>query len=282
MKVLVIGAGYIASHLDYEILNARVFPDREYIYNLLTYHKPDVIINCIGKTGTPNIDWCETNKEQTLESNLTIPTMLASECNKLGIRFIHIGSGCLFYRESPNIKFGLNGTRTDLGWSETDTPQLQNASFYSKIKYAADLAIGNLPNSCILRIRMPISWQNHPRNLINKLLKYENVIDIPNSVTFLQTLQSCIDWVIKNNQIGIFNLTNPQPLSAVDIIKEYQKYNPNHKFNVISEEELDKITLAKRSNCLLNCDKIQKAGFQIEPTEELLKETFKMYIQNLG
>lgn len=286
MKVLVLGNGFIASHLNYEILNTRVFPDREYIFNLLTYHKPDAIVNCMGYCGAKNIDDCELNKERTLESNLTIPTMLAGECNKLGIRMIHIGSGCIFYGKSPSCSpdpssnLIITDAFVDRGWKETDNPKLENASFYSKVKYACDLAIGNLPNTCILRIRMPISTKNNPRNLINKLLKYENVLEAPNSVTFLPDLTRAIEWAVDNNKSGIYHVTNPTPMTHVELLEEYRKYVPSHKYNIINEAELQKFITAPRSNCILNTDKLNAEGFQMTPTTEALRDCMKEYVRN--
>lgn len=280
MKVLTLGKGNIASHLSYEIADTRLFADREHIYNLLTYYKPDVVVNCIGYCGEKNIDSCELNKERTLEANLTIPTMLATECNKLGVRFIHIGSGCIYYGNSPNIKFGLTGLKEDLGWKENDTPKkLSEASFYSKIKYAADLAIGDLPNSCILRIRMPLSSKKSPRNLIDKIIGYENVLEEPNSVTFLDDLVRCIDWVVKNDKKGIYHVVNPEPMTHIDLLEEYRKYHPEHNYNKINLEELNQYISTPRSNCILNTDKLKNEGFLMRPTQEALKDTMKKYCE---
>lgn len=280
MKVLIFGKGFISSHLSYDKCDERLYPDKEYIYNLLTYYKPEVVVNCIGYCGVKNIDDCNDNKEKTLESNLTIPAMLASQCNKLGIRFIHIGSGCVYYGDSPNIKFGLDGEIKDFGWREIDDPKLSNASFYSKIKYAADLAIGNFPNSCILRIRMPISNAVNPRNLINKLLKYENVLEEPNSVTFISDLVRVIDWVIDNNKAGIYHVANPTPITHIQILNEYKKYK-DHKFNIINKEELKKYTKEPRSNCILDCSKLANEGFHMTPTLEALENCIKAYVKGL-
>jgi len=99
---MVFGAGYlgkrIADTLGYNLVSReevnplnldslKVFLDKE---------KPTVIINAIGKTGRPNIDWCETHKEETLESNVTVPINLSTECSKREIYFVHIGSGCIY------------------------------------------------------------------------------------------------------------------------------------------------------------------------------------------
>ena len=42
--------------------------------------QPDIVINCAGKTGHPNVDWCEDHKMETLRSNVTGPLVLLEEC----------------------------------------------------------------------------------------------------------------------------------------------------------------------------------------------------------
>jgi len=292
MKVLVIGRGFIASHINYgtvseysnlyTLAEEYLSSDEMEIRNLLLKYEPDVVVNCMGYCGIKNIDDCETNKDKTLTSNLIIPTILANECHKLGIQFIHVGSGCIFYGISPNAKMGLIGPKIDFGWKETDTPKnLDKASFYSRIKYACDLAIGNLPNTCILRIRMPISDRNNPRNLINKLLKYENVLEMPNSVTFLDDLVKVIDWAIHNNKTGIYHVTNPTPLTHIQLLEEYRKYHPEHSYHKINEQELQKFITAPRSNCLLDNSKLTSEGFVMTPTIEALEKCIESYCRGL-
>lgn len=279
MKVVVVGNGFIASHLKYEIVPERLHPNDWQIKNLLNDYKPDVVINCMGYCGVKNIDDCELNKERTLESNLVLPTMLATECAKLKIKMIHIGSGCIYYGESPNLSVSLAGPK-DIGWKENDNPKLQNSSFYSKIKYACDLALASLPNICILRIRMPISNKNSPRNLINKLLKYENVLESPNSVTFISDLAKVIDWVIANDKTGVYHVTNPTALTHVQLLEEYRKYHPEHTYNIINEVQLQQFITAPRSNCFLNTDKLTNEGFVMTPTLQGLEECMKSYTRN--
>lgn len=279
MKVVVVGNGFIASHLKYEIVPERLHPNDWQIKNLLNDYKPDVVINCMGYCGVKNIDDCELNKERTLESNLVLPTMLATECAKLKIKMIHIGSGCIYYGESPNLSVSLAGPK-DIGWKENDNPKLQNSSFYSKIKYACDLALASLSNICILRIRMPISNKNSPRNLINKLLKYENVLESPNSVTFISDLAKVIDWVIANDKTGVYHVTNPTALTHVQLLEEYRKYHPEHTYNIINEVQLQQFITAPRSNCFLNTDKLTNEGFVMTPTLQGLEECMKSYTRN--
>ena len=40
-------------------------------------------------------------------------------------------------------------------------------------------------NTLVLRVRMPISDDLSPRNFITKIMKYDNVVNIPNSMTVL-------------------------------------------------------------------------------------------------
>jgi len=299
MKVLTVGNGFIANHLPYTKALERLEPNANQINSFLKKHKPDVIINCIARTGTPNIDWCETNKEETAIANTVISILLAIECEKFGTNMIQIGSGCIFSGQSPNIyrqqtkqgkkNISINEREGDWitidgGFRETDHANPQ--SYYACTKAAADLVMGDMPNCTILRIRMPISDHDIPRNLINKLLNYKQIIDIKNSMTLVSDLVNCIDWAIdqamENGQCGIFNVVNPEPLTAAMIMNEYKKHIPEHDFEIINEKQLDKLTLAKRSNCILDGSKLKNAGFKMSNTEEALKNCMTKYIKNKG
>lgn len=291
MKILTLGSGFIANHLPYPQYTKRIPLDDGSAFerDVLDSHCPDVVINCLGKTGRPNVDYCETHQTETYLANVVLPSILAAKCYQKNIHFIHIGSGCIYFGQSPNIKYDTckclgkcdcpPPIAIDNGWKETDFANPQ--SFYSKTKYACDLAIGSLSNLTILRIRMPISPKNDERNFINKVRRYQKVIDEPNSITMVDDLVRCIDWVIKNKILGIYHVANPDPLSAAQVMQEYQKYDLDHKFEIISVADLDKMTLAKRSNCILDTSKLLKAKFFMTPSKEALENCMKQYIKNL-
>jgi 3,5-epimerase/4-reductase len=284
MKIITLGGGFASEHLPFPRILDRIDTSSKQIGAILDANKPDVLVNCVGKTGVGNVDWCEANKEVTATTNAALPILLADECQKRSIHLIHIGSGCIFYGESPHAKQVFDAEDEEYmyvepGWKETDFAN--PAGFYSKTKYASDLALSGLKNSTVLRIRMTISEKNHDRNLFNKLRKYNKLIDIPNSMTFMDDLTKCIEWCAKKSQTGIFHVTNPGTLTAVRIMKEFQKYVPSHKFEVITGEELDRMTIAKRSNCILNTDKLRNAGFHMRPAEDALVECMKKYVQNI-
>lgn len=299
MKISIAGAGFVSDHLPYAKIGNRFEYSSKQIENILDIEKPDVLINCIGKTGRPNVDWCEVNKEETASANVVFPILLAEICAKKSIHLIHIGSGCIYFGESPNFYYTQNDgspipdvnystqsfsllmptKKIDTGWKENDFANPK--SFYSKTKYACDLTLGQMKHVTTLRIRMPISVKNNPRNFINKVRGYKQVIDIPNSVTFMDDLTRCVDWVAKSSHTGIYHVTNPQPLSAADVMREYQKYDFSHQFEIINEEQLDKMTVAKRSNCILNSEKLRETGFYMTPTPKALFDCMATYVKNL-
>ena len=289
MKIMSIGGGFVSEHLSYDKIPERITTDSDSIDQILRNHKPDVLINCIGRTGRPNIDWCESHKEETSYTNTVIPIRLAEACARFGTHLIQIGSGCIYFGQSPNSYqrkdiVDITGRDyftwvEDRGWVETDFANPK--SYYSKSKFACDLALGDLEHVTTLRIRMPISTLNNQRNLINKLRGYSQVIDIPNSMTFMDDLVRCIDWAAQNRKTGIYHVVNPEPITAAEVMREYQKYVPAHQFEIISERQLDDLTTAKRSNCILNGDKLKKEGFQMTPSMQGLENCMREYVKNL-
>lgn len=256
----------VSQHFD------KIQVDYNSILEVINKYHPDVVINCIGKTGKPNVDWCETHQDETVEANLVFPSLLARICNKKSIHLIHIGSGCINYGPSPQSI----GIMYEPGWKESDSSNPK--SFYSKVKYAADLALSGYDNVTIFRIRMPISPIPNSRNLITKLLGYKKVIQEPNSMTFTIDVLNACKWAIDNRKTGIYNLAHEKPLTAFDIVKEYSKYNSNHQFERLSLSELSSFIAAPRSNCILDCSKIRSEGFIFSDIS--IDSCIRQYINN--
>ena len=97
--------------------------------------RPDVVINCAGKTGRPNVDWCETHQSETLRANVTGVLVLLEECLARGVYIVHLGSGCIYA--------GDNGGE---GFREDDAPNFAG-SFYSRTKAWADQILAQLPGA---------------------------------------------------------------------------------------------------------------------------------------
>ena len=104
MKVFTIGAGFVADHLPYPLIKKRLPLAYDWIESILSAYEPEVLINCIGKTGRPNVDWCESHKEETMNANVTIPLLLDDYCKNNNVHLINIGSGCIYFGESPHYQ----------------------------------------------------------------------------------------------------------------------------------------------------------------------------------
>lgn len=226
----------------------------------LDEHAPDVIINCAGKTGRPNVDWCEDHKAETIRGNVTGPLVLLEEAGKRGIYLVHMSSGCIY-----------TGDNDGHGFSETDPPNF-DGSFYSRSKAWADRMLSEFP-VLILRLRMPFDGSRSPRNLFIKLLKYKKVLDEPNSLTYLPDFLKAADALIAKRKTGIYHVTNPGVISPYAIMKLYQQRNdPNHTFESLDTESLGTVVKAGRSNCILNTDKLAAEGIHLLPVDQAVDE----------
>ena len=278
MNIISIGNGFLASHLPYHLYHGKLLPDEGVIGRFIDEYKPDVIVNCAGKTGRPNIDWCESNKVETYTANALLPLVLASVCEKRGVRLLHYGSGCVFCGSSPHITMLDEYGDYDYGWRETDVPN--PSSYYAQCKYATDLTIGSMQNVCILRLRMPISGSPSQRNLISKLIGYQKVLIAANSVSFVDDIVNATSFAIEKGLSGMYHITSPMPLYHSQILDEYKKYVPTHTYSKIVASELDGMVAAPRSNCILDSSKIIDAGFEFGDQDKLLRVCVRQYVKN--
>jgi dTDP-4-dehydrorhamnose reductase len=236
-------------------------------------HKPRVVINAAGKTGQPNVDWCETHQAETYASNVFGPLRLADATAAAGAYLVHIGSGCVFYGPCPHHEGG---------WREDDPAN--PSAFYSRTKYAADLVLSQLPGTCIARIRMPIDHTPGPRNLITKLAGYREVIDVQNSVTVVDDFIVALRRLIELRAEGIFHVTNPGLLRHRELLELYREIvDPAHTTTFIEEEALVRrgLALKPRANARLASPGLEALGIHLRPIHEALRETMRAYAQNL-
>lgn len=277
VKYLIFGNGYIGNRFqeyfnnigEESVIGQRRIDSIKDIHLELATYKPEVIINCIGKTGKPNVDWCELHKEETFFSNVTIPTLLAEVCHNTEIKMVHIGSGCIF--EGTTELFKL--------FTEDSIPNFKG-SFYSRTKIFSEKILSEYDNILQLRIRMPIDNRPNDRNLLTKLLKYNKVLgDIPNSITYLPDLMKASKELIDRKESGIFNIVNPGTVTHRELLEMYKWYvDPNFKLpKFIPLEELKKLTIAGRSNCVLSTNKLEQKGIEIRNVKIALKECLQDY-----
>lgn len=276
MKYLIFGKnGWLAQKFNDFLEGSEVsdvdITDLGAVRKELDEKKPEVVINAAGRTGRPNIDWCEEHKLETVAGNVTGPLNILQACEERKIYWVHLGSGCIFQGKGPDGK----------GFKETD--EADPPSFYSWTKYWADSILKHFP-ILITRLRLPIDIELNPRNLIDKLVKYPQVIDNENSVTVIPDFLDAVKKLIDKKRIGIYHITNPGAIKPSEIMGLYKEIvDLKHQFKVISDEDLykQKLATAKRSNCVLNTDKLEKEGIKLEPIKERIVEVMKEYKKNI-
>ncbi len=272
MKYLIFGNGYLGNKFKNALENEAEISDAdigniEEVRNVLKEKKPEIVINCAGRTGRPNIDWCEVlgNKEETMYSNVVGPLVLAKECSLNNIFMVHLGSGCIY-----------QGDNSGKGFSEEDIPDLKDIpSFYSLTKFMSEYMLKQFP-ILQLRLRMPVDSEKNLRNFITKITTYEKVISEENSITIIDDLIKTAIELIKRQRTGIYNVTNPGSITHKEILDKYRELvDNNFKYTIIDTKDLK--TKAGRSNCVLNTDKLQKEGIKLPDIYQAIEEILKKY-----
>ena len=267
MNVCIFGArGFMGQHFLTLYPDAATpsvdIADVSAVGSTLDEHKPDVVINCAGKTGRPNVDWCEDHKEETVHSNVIGPLVLVEECGKRDIYLVHIGTGCVYSGDSSTP------------FSETDPPNFFG-SFYSRTKGVIDQLLGDFPVLNI-RLRMPFDGTDNERNLINKLKKYDQLIDTQNSMTYIPDLLKAADTLIQKRATGPYNIVNPGSISPYRVMELYQEIvDSSHTFTKLDEQDLSTVTKAGRSNCVLSTAKIEEEGITLQSVEDAFRDALK-------
>lgn len=221
MKILVLGSGFIgeplALHLKADTTTLRLNELTEAI--LAPY---DVVINAAART---NIDWCEKHREETFDTNVTQAVRIAKLVKG---KYVFFSSGCIFKSEGP----------MDINYEDA-IPNPQCFYTYTKL-IAEQLLEETSPKTLIIRPRLLISKYSHPRNTINKLLSYSEVITSQESCTVLEDLMAKIKELLDKDAWGAFNIFNSGTVSPSQIMEVFQ-----HPHRKITKRDLDELTLGK-------------------------------------
>lgn len=280
--ILILGKGFIGTELS-NYFSAHDIDHEIYSRSMLDYTDPEkfrqflddnankyyAVVSAFGYTGRPNVDGCESNKEDCWNYNVMYLLNVVKTANDFNLPVVHVSSGCIYNGYEKNF-------------TEEDKPNFglfaDDSSYYSKCKHASEILLDGL---CvyILRIRIPFTATKVPKNYFTKLVNYNDLIDMPNSVTSVYDLNSFIfRFLVLLGDLpgGIYNVVNPQSVKAsdvVDIMKKYGIENPNWKF--IEVKDLN--TVANRSNCVLDTSKIEKYNLILPNTLESIERDIKVF-----
>lgn len=283
MKILIFGStGFLGKRLvalcklnQIEVYCAESrLENRHDIEKELNQVEPTHVFNVAGLTGRPNVDWCETHREDTILINIVGTLSLIDLCFRKNIHITNFATGCIYEYDGTEYS-------QSYGFHETDKPNFEK-SFYSKTKIMAEELITNYSNVLQLRVRMPLSDDLNSRNFITKISNYERVVDIPNSMTILHDLLPLAIEMAQKELTGIYNFTNPGTISHNEILTLYKKYiNSSFTWQNFTLEEQSKILKAGRSNNRLNTEKLESIFPNIPKMPGACEQLFIRMADNL-
>lgn len=289
MKILIFGQGQLGSaYRDYfaaldgwqaTVAEGVDIRDASAVSAALDREKPDAALNAAAKT---NIDWCEENQFESFAINTLGADVVGRECQKRGIYLVHISSGCV--QESK--------TAEDI-YTEGDAPN--PLCFYAWTKVWAEnllmdrlqgrgiaADIGKPLRVLILRPRQLLSATVSPRNALVKMLTYTKFIDTPNSCTVVEDLLRATRELLEKGATGIYNVANPGVTTPYEIAKVLrERIKSDMSFEKINKEELNRMTRAKRIDCVLSMKKLESLGIRLAPIAERLPQIVDDLKRNL-
>jgi dTDP-4-dehydrorhamnose reductase len=290
--IVLLGAnGYIAKafrnillaldHSDVDFVSRELvnYYDHNSLASYLKSSRTSFLINCAGFTGRPNVDACELAKYESLLGNAVLPGIIREVCEDLKIPWGHISSGCIYSGRRPDGK----------GWTEEDEPNFSfrspPCSFYSGTKALGEEVLEGAENCFVWRLRIPFNHEPSPRNYLQKLLNYGNLLEAENSVSHLEEFcRKCIECFTKDVEPSIYNMTNSGSITTSQVTEwMIQEELTDKKFNFFKSEEefMEKAAKTPRSNCVLDTSKAEKAGIGMRPVEEAMIDSIRKMRQSM-
>jgi UDP-glucose 4,6-dehydratase len=257
-------------------------------------NKPEFVINAAGYTGKPNVDACEKDWAGTLQGNTLFPAMVAQVCAGFGIPYGHVSSGCIFsgaiIQDGGKVRVEKDMTKPEMrallqkspasihGFTEEDTPNFSfrdgPCSFYSGTKALGEEAMSGVGQGYLWRLRIPFDEFDNARNYLSKVQRYAKVYDNVNSISHrADFVNACLDLWKLRAPFGIYNVTNPGFVTTRYVVEQVEKYlKPARKFEYwVNDEEFYKVAAkTPRSNCVMDCSKMLKAGVKMRSVEDAL------------
>ena len=230
----------------------------------------DFLVNAAGFTGRPNVDACEFQKMECLQGNAVLPGVVREACERIGVPFAHISSGCIY-----------SGRRVDgAGFAEEDPPNFSfragRCSFYSGCKALGEEVLEGCESCYVWRLRIPFDHRDGPRNYLSKLMRYDRLLDAENSLTHLGDFaRSCVACIENQLPFGIYNLTNHGSVTTREVVTMLRAtIARGHDFQFFEDEDefMREAAVAPRSNCVLDTSKAISAGLPMRPIREALQD----------
>jgi dTDP-4-dehydrorhamnose reductase len=221
------------------------------------------------------VDACEDHKTETLLGNVVLPGVIAAACQRVGLPWGHISSGCIY-----------TGQKTDgSGFREDDPPNFcfrtNNCSFYSGSKALGEEVLAGAPDCYLWRLRIPFTEVDSPRNYLTKLMRYERLLEARNSISQLdEFVRACWECWERRVPFGVYNMTNPGTITtheAVELIKKIGVCKKDFRFFKDEDEFMRIAAKTPRSNCVLDSSKLLATGIRLTEIHEAVETALRTW-----
>ena len=283
MKVYIIGHKGWIGQMYIELFKQQ---NIEYLYSdhrgesdeikqdILNY-EPTHVLCTMGRThGYRNgikyttIDYLQDNSvlKENVNDNLFVPVSLALFCDKHNIHFTYMGTGCIYTYDEDHGPYSWPLG----GFTEEDKPNFFGSNYSTVKGFTNELM--KQTNALTLRIRMPITSCNSPRNFITKITTYEKICSIKNSMSVLDELLPLSIKMMENKETGLYNFTNPNNISHNEILEMYRDIvEPDFTWQNFTLEEQAMVLNSERSNNLLDTKKLTDK-YQVDDIHTAVKK----------
>ena len=252
---------------------------RQAVEEELQQRRPTHVISCIGRThgsidgrAIHTIDYLEEPGKllENVTDNLYAPIVLAHLCQTYQIHYTYLGTGCIFEYDTDHPT-----EQPEKGFTESDLPNFFGSS-YSIVKGITDQLMGLYPSSLNVRIRMPITSEVNDRDFSTKIVRYEKICSLPNSMTVLdELLPLMVDMVLKKTS-GTIQLTNPGVISHEEILTMYRDLcDPTKTWKTMTYEEQGRLLKSKRSNNSLDTSRLQELYPNVSDIKTAIRVTLE-------
>ena len=238
--------------------------------------KPDFLVNAAGFTGKPNVDACETNKSQCLLGNAVLPGIIREVCEDCDLPWGHVSSGCIFQGASPHPK----------GFRETDEPNFSfrngPCSFYSGSKALGEECLQNAKQTYVWRLRVPFNNIDCHRNYLSKIMRYDRLLDVENSITQLdEFVEACLKCIDAQIPFGTYNIVNTGWITTreiAELVKRELKVDREFQFFRDESEFMHDVAKTPRSSCRLDNSKLVAAGVEMTTVREAVVRALQQWV----
>ena len=295
MKVLIYGSKGWIGGIFKEIMEKRNIEfvvgisrtdNKETLIEEIKRENPTHVISFIGRTHgkigdkkIATIDYLEEPGKlvENIRDNLFSPLLLCEICKLNNIHYTYLGTGCIFKYDDEHPY-----EKQENGFTEESFPNFFGSS-YSIVKGFTDQIMTLYSeNTLNLRIRMPITGDKNERNFITKIVNYEKICSIANSMTVLPELLPFVLKMMEQKITGTMNLTNPGLITHNEILEMYKEIvDPLFTWKNFSQEEQRIILAAERSNNFLDTSKLESLFPEIKNIKDSVRDCLLEYREKL-